>query len=80
MIAKSEVRKRLALYEQKIREEKKLIEEEMNKMKNACSTIEMQTIWKQSREYTKLSAIWETLNEVLLDVKDIRCEEMLNDY
>lgn len=80
MIAKIEVRKRLALYEKKLREERKEIERELEEMKSACTTSEMEAIWRQSKEYTRLNERWQTLHEVVMDIIDIRCEEMFNDY
>jgi hypothetical protein len=79
MIAKVEVRKQLALYEQAIRKEKQAIEYELDRMKDACLTVEMQAIWNRSKEYAILMAKWEVLNNVLMDVMDIRCSEMLED-
>lgn len=79
MIAKVEVRKRLALYEQQIKEEIKRIENEAKRMDDACSTMEMKAIWKQSKEYTKLHTRWSTLTEILWGIRDIRCDEILND-
>lgn len=80
MIAKVEVRKRLALYEQEIKERKNLVEDEMKRINNACTTMEAKTIWLGSIEYIKLATKLATLNEILMDIIDIRCEEMLNDY
>lgn len=79
MIEKSAVRKRLALYEDKIKEEKKSIEAELKKMKDACLTSEMQTVWNQSKEYARLNVKLQVLSEVVMDIIDIRCEEMFND-
>lgn len=79
MIAKVEVRKQLALYEQKIKDEIKRVKEESEKMYNACSTMEMKAIWKQSKEYARLSERWSTLTEVLWSIRDIRCDEMFED-
>ena len=79
MIAKVEVRKRLALYENIIKEEIKKIENQIKKMDEACSTMEMKTIWKQSKEYTKLNTRWSTLTEILWGIQDIRCDEMFED-
>ena len=79
MIAKAEVRKRLALYEQEIKKEKQAISDELDRMRDACLTVEMQAIWNQSKEYARLMAKWEVLNNVLMEVMDIRCGEMLED-
>ena len=80
MIAKIEVRKRIALYEQKLREERQSIEKELEKMKNACATSEMEAIWRQSKEYARLNERLKTLHEVTMDLIDMRCEEMFDDY
>lgn len=80
MIEKVKVRKMLAKYEQHLKEEKKLIENEMDRMRNACATVEMMTVWKQSKEYERLNSRWQTLSEIIVDMIDIRCDEMLNDY
>ena len=79
MISKLEVRKQLALYEQTIRKEKQAISDELDRMRDACLTVEMQAIWNQSKEYARLMAKWEVLNDVLMDVRDIRCSEILED-
>ena len=79
MIAKVEVRRQLALYEQKIKDEIKKVENEIVKMDIACATVEMMAIWKQSKEYAKLNERRGTLIEVLWGIRDIRCDEMLED-
>lgn len=79
MIAKEEVRKQLALYEQEIKKEKQAVADELDRMRDACLTVEMQAIWNQSKEYARLMAKWQVLNNVLMDVRDIRCSEMLED-
>ena len=79
MIAKVEVRKQLALYEQKIKKEKQSVIDELNRMRDSCLTVEMQAIFNQSKEYARLMAKWEVLSEVLMDIRDIRCGEMLED-
>ena len=53
MIAKVEVSKRLALYEQEIRERKNLVEDEMKRINNACTTMEAKTIWLGSKSDKK---------------------------
>ena len=80
MIAKVEVRKRLALYEQEIKKRRNLIEEEMKRINGACTTIEAKTILFGSIEYMKLATKFATLNEILMDIIDIRCEEVFEDY
>lgn len=79
MIKKIEVRRRIALLEKKIKEEKHNIAVEMQKMKDSCTTIEMQEILRASQAYTKLHTRLETLNEVLIDIIDMRCEEIFED-
>ena len=79
MIAKVEVRKELALYEQKIKEEIKRVVDEIEKMNNIFDTNDTRPIWKASAEYTKLKTRYSTLTEVLWGIQDIRCGEMLND-
>jgi N-glycosylase/DNA lyase len=79
MIEKADVRKQLAKYENKVRARKKLVEDELDRMRNACATVEMLEIWNQSKEYAKLHERWATLNEVLMDIMDIRCDDILED-
>jgi len=79
MIAKVEVRNRLATYEWKIKQEIKTAKEEMNLIGDACVTMEAKAIWNQSKEYARLSSKIETLNEVLMDIIDIRCEKIFED-
>ena len=79
MIAKVEVRKELALYEQKIREEINKVRNEIEKMNNIFNTNDTMRIWKESAEYSALRTRLSTLTEVLWGIQDIRCGEMLND-
>ena len=79
MIAKVEVRKELALYEQKIKDEIKKIENEIKKMDDACATDDIKVIWRASAKYSALRSRWSTLTEVLWGIQDIRCDEMFND-
>lgn len=79
MIKKVEVRQRLALYENILKEEIKKIENQIKEMDEACSTMKMEAIWRQSKEYAKLNTRWSTLTEILWGVQDIRCDEMFND-
>lgn len=79
MIAKAEVRRQLALYEQRIRQKQQSIACELDRMRDACLTIEMKTILNQSKEYARLMAKWEVLHDVLMDIIDIRCSEMFAD-
>lgn len=76
MISKLEVRKRIVLLEQKIKEEKHNILMEINKMRDACTTPEMKAIFHESKEYIRLHTRLDTLHEVLNDIIDMRCEEM----
>lgn len=48
-------------------------------MNDACVTMEAKAIWNQSKEYARLSSKIETLNEVLMDIIDIRCEKIFED-
>lgn len=79
MIAKVEVRKELALYEQKIKDEIKKVENEIEKMNNIFNTNDARPIWKASTEYAELRTRMSILTEVLWGIQDIRCGEMLND-
>lgn len=79
MIAKVEVRKRLALYEDKLKEREKSIQEEIRRMNDSCATLEMDAIWHRSKEYAKLMTELQVLREVLFDIIDIRCDEMFKD-
>ena len=79
MIAKVEVRRQLALYEQKIKEEIKSIRKEIQTMQDSCTTNAMKNIWYDSVIYEKLNERLITLHRVLNDVIDFRCSEMLED-
>ena len=79
MIAKVEVRKRLALYEDKLKERQKSIQGEIRRMNESCTTLEMDSIWHRSKEYAKLMTELQVLREVLFDIIDIRCDEMFED-
>ena len=79
MIEKIKVRRRLALYEKKIKEERVSIEEKIKRMKEACTTRETMMILLDSKEYARLVSRLETLDEVQSNILDIRCEEMLAD-
>ena len=80
MIAKVEVRRALASYETKIKEEIKRIENEIEKMDSACATKDIKEIWRASAKYATLRSRKCTLTEILYGVEDIRCSEMLEDY
>ena len=79
MVEKVKVRRRLALYEQKIKEEIKRITNKIQQMNDSCQTIEMERIWRRSTEYIELHTRWAMLNDVLSDICDIRCDEMFED-
>lgn len=79
MIKKAIVRRRLALYEKKIKEEIVNIEEKIQSMKDACKTREMMTILFDSKEYARLLSRFETLCEVQSYILDMRCEDMFAD-
>ena len=79
MIAKAEVRKRLALYKTKLKEEIKDVENEIKRMDNAFSTEEAKKIWKESAEYSALRSRWIALGEVSWDIGDIMFDEMFDD-
>lgn len=79
MIAKVEVRRVLALYEKKLKEERQSIIAEMDRMSNACTTLAMKEVWINSNEYLKLATRLATLNEVSMNIIDIRCDEMFAD-
>ena len=79
MIAKLEVRRMLASYEQKIREEIKGIREKLQIMEDSCSTFEMERIWRDSKEYTELHTRLATLSNVISDIIDMRCSEILEE-
>lgn len=80
MIAKVEVRRQLALYENKIREEIQNIREDIKDMDNACGdSMQMKRIWLASEIYAKLNTKLTTLNCVLSDIIDMRCSEIFED-
>ena len=79
MISKVKVRQELALYEQKIKEERLKVENEINRMNGIFDTNDTEPIWKSSAKYSALRARYSTLTEVLWGIQDIRCGEMLND-
>jgi NurA-like 5'-3' nuclease len=79
MIAKVEVRRYLVSYENKIREEAKGIREKIQAMEDACSTFEMERIWRNSNEYTELHTRLITLNKVLSDIIDMRYDRIFEE-
>ena len=79
MIAKIKVKKELALYELKIKDEIKKIENEIKKMDEIFDTNATRRIWRESAKYSALHTRLSTLIEALWLFQDIRCGEMLND-
>lgn len=79
MIEKIEVRRMLAAYESKIKDEISNINNEIKRMNEACETVEMMEIWLQSKRRVELSMKLTTLFEVLGDIIDMRCCEQLED-
>jgi adenosyl cobinamide kinase/adenosyl cobinamide phosphate guanylyltransferase len=79
MIEKLTVRKRLASYETKLKEEAKKVDAERQKLIDACTTSEARTILFQSKEYAELATKFAMLNIIRKDIMDMRCEEMFDD-
>ena len=79
MIEKLAVRRMLASYERKLKNEINSIEEKIQKMNNFCTTNEMFEIWHQSKKYAELTAKKCALYNVYCDIMDMRCDEMLED-
>lgn len=80
MIEKLEVRKMLASYEQKLKEEIRKIEEEKQRISDDCKGMEAKEIWWQSSKYAVLTEKYITLRNVLTDIIDMRCDEILNEF
>lgn len=80
MIEKLAVRKMLASYELKLKEEIRKIEEERQRINDCCVSLEAKEIWWNSNKYNELVTKYITLNKVLMDIIDMRCHEDLNDY
>ena len=78
MIEKLAVRKMLANYEKHIKEEIRKVEEEKQKIDNAIA-YEAKEIWYNSKKYNELVTKFITLHSVLNDIRDMRCDEMLED-
>ena len=78
MIEKLAVRKMLADYEKKLKEEIRKVEEEKQKIDNAIA-YEAKEIWYNSKKYNELVTKYITLHNVLADIRDMRCDEMLED-
>lgn len=79
MIEKLAVRKMLATYEKKLKEEIHRIEDEIQNMNEACITNKMSKIWHNSKEYEALHVRKYALYEVYHDIMDMRCGEALDD-
>ena len=81
MIEKKQVRKMLAAYEQKLKEEINAIEKELNKADNEaveCSN-KLQNIWFSSTERAVLVAKYQVLCKTRDGIMDIRCDEALEE-
>ena len=79
MISKVAVRLRLATYEQELKARKQDIMAEMERLSDACTTIEAKTILYNSEYYMNLVTRLATLNEVSMDISDIKYDEMFED-
>lgn len=80
MIAKLEVRRQLASYENKLREEINSIETEIERITNACKgSIELQQIWLASNKYFRIKTKLATLKDVLNDIIDMRCSKIFEE-
>lgn len=79
MIAKVEVRRYLASYENKIREEAKGIKERIQTIEDTCTTPELERMWRNSHEYIELHTRLMTLNFVLSDIIDMRCDRIFEE-
>lgn len=71
MIEKVEVRRRLIAYRKELKEKMQAIEEEVERMTNACITEEMKQIWYRSPRYIVLDAKWQMLYTVYLEIFDL---------
>ena len=71
MIEKVEVRRRLIAYRKELKEKMQAIEEEVERMTNACITEEMKQIWYRSPQYIVLDAKWQMLYTVYLEIFDL---------
>jgi hypothetical protein len=78
MIEKLAVRKMLANYEKHIKEEIRKVEAEKQGIDNAIA-YEAKEIWYSSNKYMELTTKYITLNIVLSEIRDMRCDEMLED-
>lgn len=73
------VRRKLADYENKLKNEMRDISNRIEEMNKVCSTSEMNTIWHQSKEYALLMDRLDTLSRVKMDITEIRCSDLLED-
>ena len=79
MIEKVKVRREIAAYELKLKEEIKNIERELARLGEMFgATNEMQKLWNGSTEKAVLTARYMALKEGLFMLSDLRCSEMLN--
>ena len=79
MIAELEVRRMLASYEQKLREEIADTREHIQTMEDSCRTVEMERIWRESNEYIELHTRLATLRNVISNIIDMRCSKILEE-
>lgn len=79
MIEKVEVRRMLATYESKIKKEKDDICNEMEELRKACGTFDMEQILLTSVKYNVMREKVLMLTNILWDISDIRCSEALED-
>lgn len=78
MIEKNVVKSMLASYEVGLKKEIHAIEANLNRMRNDCTSMEIQAIFNQSKEYAVLMGKMETLSQVLMDIVDMRCNAALD--
>lgn len=79
MTIKAQFGQRLAAYEQELKDKRQSVVAEMERLSDACTTMEAKTILYNSVDYMKLASRLATLNEVSMDILDIRCDEMFED-
>lgn len=79
MIKKVTVRRMLADYESKIKNQIKEVEAEITKMNNLCTTFEMKEIWLKSQMSAELHLKWKMLNNLKNDIANMRYSDMLAD-
>lgn len=79
MTTKAQVRQRLAAYEQELKYKRQSVVAEMERLSDACTTMEAKTVLYNSVDYMKLASRLATLNEVSMDISDIKRDEMFED-